>query len=87
GLKFKQIISNLLSNAIKFTEQGEIHIRCLGQVKDEHFLDFHVEVIDTGPGIPASQIQKIFTPFFEVDSVVSNPNAGSGLGLSISHSL
>ncbi|MCK9152633.1 ATP-binding protein, partial [Methanobacterium alcaliphilum] len=61
--------------------------RCLGQVKDEHFLNFHVEVLDTGPGIPASQIQKIFTPFFEVDSVVSNPNAGSGLGLSISHSL
>lgn len=87
GLKFKQIISNLLSNAIKFTEQGDIHIRCLGQVKDQHSLSFCVEVMDTGPGIPASQIQKIFTPFFEVDSVVSNPNAGSGLGLSISHSL
>ncbi|WP_259745528.1 ATP-binding protein [Pseudomonas protegens] len=87
GLKFKQILSNLMSNAIKFTERGGIRIRCLIEDSDERSLALRVSVIDTGPGIAPSQLEKVFTPFFEIDSAINNPNTGSGLGLSISHSL
>ncbi|NBF05702.1 transporter substrate-binding domain-containing protein [Pseudomonas sp. Fl5BN2] len=85
--KFKQILSNLLSNAIKFTDQGCIRIRCQGQDSHDNSLAFSVSVADEGIGIAPSQLQQVFTPFFEIEGAVNNPNAGSGLGLSISHSL
>ncbi|MHC8383983.1 transporter substrate-binding domain-containing protein [Pseudomonas sp. LB3P14] len=87
GQKFKQIISNLLSNSIKFTEKGGIVIRCEGDYDGAETVQFRVSVTDTGKGIPHSQIDKVFTPFFELDSAVNNPNAGAGLGLSISQVL
>ena len=86
-LKFKQILSNLLSNAIKFTDKGGIVISCRGSYDDVHTVQVHISVTDTGKGIATSQIEKVFTPFFELDSAVNNPNAGAGLGLSISQVL
>ena len=87
GLKFKQILSNLLSNAIKFTERGGVVIQCQAQARGEHSITFTVCVTDSGMGIAASQLHHVFTPFFELDSAVNHPNAGAGLGLSISQSL
>lgn len=86
-LKFKQVLSNLLSNAIKFTDKGGIVIRCRGNYEGEHAVQVRISVTDTGRGIAASQIDKVFTPFFELDSAVNTPNAGAGLGLSISQVL
>ena len=86
-LKFKQILSNLLSNAIKFTDKGGIVVSCRGHYDEGHALQLRMTVTDTGKGIAASQIDKVFTPFFELDSAVNNPNAGAGLGLSISQVL
>lgn len=87
GLKFKQVLSNLVSNAIKFTEQGSVVIQCQAQAVGDNSINVRVSVTDTGSGIPASQIQQVFTPFFELDSAINTPNAGAGLGLSISQSL
>lgn len=86
-LKFKQILSNLLSNAIKFTDKGGIVISCQGEDVDEHTVHLQLSVTDTGKGIAASQIDKVFTPFFELDSAVNNLNTGASLGLSISQVL
>lgn len=87
SLKFKQILSNLVSNAIKFTEQGSVVIQCQVQAVGDSSINARISVTDTGAGIAASQVQQVFTPFFELDSAVNNPNAGAGLGLSISQSL
>lgn len=87
GLKFKQILSNLVSNAIKFTHQGGVLIRCQTEAVGDSSIQVNVWVIDTGVGIAPSQLQQVFTPFFELASAVNNPNSGAGLGLSISQSL
>lgn len=87
AVKLKQIISNLLGNAIKFTQQGSVDLRCSVEVAGDAGLRFNISVIDTGVGIPAAQLNQIFKPFYVVDGVVNDPNAGAGLGLAISQSL
>ncbi len=79
-----QILTNLVQNAIKFTqEDGEIVIRV---VQDgPHFAG--VAVRDTGPGIPAEAIEKIFDPFFRVGQERKGGPKGLGLGLSITKTL
>ncbi|MCR4603360.1 MAG: HAMP domain-containing protein [Prevotella sp.] len=73
------ILKELLDNASKFTLQGTITVGC-GQY-DEHTICFIVN--DTGPGIPASERQRIFTEFAKLDSFTE----GVGLGLSISRQI
>ncbi|GAB0113478.1 hybrid sensor histidine kinase/response regulator [Acidisoma sp. C75] len=74
-LRLRQILINLLSNALKFTSRGEIRLalRIPGQVME-------FEVSDTGPGIPAADLARIFEPF-ERAATASVP--GIGLGLTI----
>ncbi|WP_338806786.1 transporter substrate-binding domain-containing protein [Pseudomonas chlororaphis] len=86
-LKLTQIISNLLSNAIKFTERGAVTIRCEVTPGSETSLNFLFSVCDTGVGIPATQIDLVFKPFFVALGAVGNRNTGAGLGLAISHEL
>lgn len=86
AVKLKQIVSNLLSNAIKFTERGAIVLRCQ-VVAGESALNVDISVTDSGAGIPAAQLEQVFKPFYVVDGAVGDPNAGAGLGLSISQSL
>lgn len=87
GLKVKQILSNLLSNAIKFTERGAVHIRCEVKAASDSTLQFLISISDTGAGIPATQIDQIFKPFFVTHEAVSDRNAGAGLGLPICKAL
>lgn len=87
AVKLKQIVSNLLSNAIKFTEQGGIELTCSVVETGNATLSFRISVIDSGVGIPAAQLYEVFKPFFVADRAVGDPNAGAGLGLSISQSL
>jgi PAS domain S-box-containing protein len=77
--KLVQIISNLINNAFKFTAKGKIEF---GYKKGEGF--FEIFVSDTGIGIPADHMQKIFDRFYQVDSAVSRQFSGAGIGLSIS---
>jgi PAS domain S-box-containing protein len=81
--KLRQILLNLLSNAIKFTEEGgAIAIECQS---DARTVQLRVE--DTGVGIAADQLEKIFEPFVQVDRRLNRPMEGTGLGLAISREL
>ncbi|KJF26895.1 hypothetical protein TZ02_10155, partial [Clostridium aceticum] len=80
--RLQQIIYNLVGNAIKFTKKGEV------SVKAEVQGDFiQVVVEDTGIGIPADKIEKIFESFEQVDTSTSRQHSGTGLGLSITKKL
>lgn len=81
--KIERIMLNLLSNAIKFTEAGgniKVNI-CDGK---EYI---HISVKDNGIGIPNDMIDKIFSPFTQVDSSLRRNTEGTGIGLSIVKSL
>jgi PAS domain S-box-containing protein len=80
--RFKQIIINLLGNAAKFTHEGKITVRA-SQQNDN--LDVSVE--DTGIGIPADALERIFDAFQQADSSTTREYGGTGLGLTISRSL
>ena len=85
--RIRQILSNLLSNAIKFTDRGEIRVRCLTTqaIDGEHAINF--EVSDTGVGMDAALIERVFMPFSQGESAMSRKNGGTGLGLAISKKL
>ncbi|WP_232233400.1 transporter substrate-binding domain-containing protein [Pseudomonas putida] len=86
-LRFKQILSNLLSNAIKFTAQGGVTIEASTHRWSTSQLALSVCVRDTGVGIKAEDIPKLFTPFSQVGVDSASLSAGSGLGLNISKAL
>lgn len=81
-----QIFINLLGNAIKFTpDNGKVTVKISKSLQNGNATDgFHVEVIDTGPGIPPEDREKVFDKFRQLGSVQARkPQSGSGLGLSI----
>jgi signal transduction histidine kinase/ActR/RegA family two-component response regulator len=80
--RLRQILINLLSNAIKFTQRGSVHFVVHYRSPVAEF-----EVIDTGPGIQASDLERIFAPFERGAIGVSQPQTGTGLGLTISRLL
>ena len=80
--KVETVLYNLLSNAFKFTpEGGEISFAVDLPSEGESFTS--ISVTDTGPGIPESDIGKIFDRFYQVDSSSSREFEGSGIGLSL----
>ena len=80
-----QIFINLIGNAIKFTpNNGKVTVRISKSSQNGSKSDgFHVEVIDTGPGIPAEEREKVFDKFRQLGSVQTRQQGGTGLGLSI----
>jgi signal transduction histidine kinase len=81
--KVEQILLNLLSNAVKFTNKGSVTLDCDWQ-DAQHVA---ITVTDTGVGIPADQLEKIFEPFVQVGRSLTQPHEGTGLGLAISRDL
>ncbi len=77
--RIRQVILNLLSNAARFTDQGAITVRAAEQ--DEQVI---IAVADSGPGIPAAALERIFEPFGQASEQVWREKGGSGLGLTIS---
>ena len=76
----RQAISNVLHNAIVYTQkQGSIEVRT---AKDEKGCAV-IDIIDSGPGIPVSEREKVFDRFYRVDKARSRKEGGTGLGLSI----
>jgi PAS domain S-box-containing protein len=81
--RLRQIVANLVGNAIKFTETGGVKIvaRLLSNPEKPQLA---IDVIDTGMGISAEGLGKIFNPFVQADSSVTRRFGGTGLGLTIS---
>ncbi len=79
--RLAQVLHNLVSNAVKFTSQGSVEI-AVGGLNDQDGL--WIEVRDTGCGMTALQVAKIFKPFVQADSSTSREFGGTGLGLAIS---
>ena len=87
AFRLRQVMTNLLGNAIKFTHQGEIKLTVeAGQVKDQS-IELIISVKDTGIGIPAGEISRLFDRFYQVDSSNTRAYGGTGLGLAISKGL
>ncbi|PMS32141.1 two-component system capsular synthesis sensor histidine kinase RcsC [Trinickia symbiotica] len=87
GLRIAQIVTNLLGNACKFTQSGSITLRATvvqAAGGDEMVV---LSVADSGIGIPASQLARIFEPFVQADGSIGRRFGGTGLGLSLSRRL
>jgi PAS domain S-box-containing protein len=92
--RLRQILTNLIGNALKFTDRGRInvHVSCMrgepvGLSDSRRSLRLFFAVSDTGVGIPADKIAKLFKPFSQVDSSSERRRSGTGLGLIISKRL
>lgn len=89
--KLKQILVNLVGNAIKFTEHGKITIAIsadLNSASTTHApLRLALSVQDTGVGIAADKLDRLFEKFYQVDSSVNRAHEGTGLGLYITKQL
>lgn len=95
--RLRQILVNLIGNAIKFTYEGEILIKVrTGPVErsskidrpvEKKYVTVHFDVQDTGIGIPADKMDRLFKSFSQVDSSTARKYGGTGLGLAISKQL
>ena len=83
GLRVEQILFNLTGNAIKFTEQGEVVVFVHCHEADGQSLRLRFEVRDTGIGVTADALARLFTPFTQADGGIGRRFGGTGLGLSI----
>lgn len=84
SLRISQVLLNLCSNAIKFTRNGQISINVDFQFNDEtQRLRLFIDVTDSGIGMNAEQVSRIFDSFTQADGSTSRNFGGSGLGLSI----
>jgi len=82
--RLRQVLVNLVGNAVKFTEQGAVTLTVTpaGQREGADLVSFAVS--DTGPGIPASYLPRLFQPFTQGDASLTRRYGGTGLGLNIS---
>ncbi len=80
--RVEQVLLNLLSNAIKFTETGVVRLELLRRGEE-----IEIRVTDTGIGIREEDMEKLFTPFRQIDTGLTRQYEGTGLGLSISKRL
>ena len=86
--RLRQVLNNLVGNAIKFTPEGEIVVRVeMANPRDPGPATLHIEVRDTGIGIPPEKLQLIFEAFRQADNSTSRVYGGTGLGLAISSRL
>ena len=91
--RIRQVLINLLNNAVKFTPEGgtitlevsrlQLISASLDQTNEEVRESVRIAVIDTGIGIAAENIQKLFKPFVQIDSALNRQYAGTGLGLAL----
>lgn len=84
----KEIINNLLSNSIKYTEEGQVNltIKCINDY-DKNISNLIITCQDTGRGIKAEYINKLFTKFERLDIERNTTTEGTGLGLAITKAL
>ncbi|WP_456425625.1 two-component regulator propeller domain-containing protein [Rhodocaloribacter sp.] len=85
--RVRQVLINLLSNAVKFTDRGEVVVLLDAEPTEAARCRIHVAVRDTGVGIPADRLDRLFESFSQVDASTTRKYGGSGLGLAISKRL
>ncbi len=88
-LRISQILYNLLGNAIKFTDQGEVTLHLSVEPANDKVSVTHIllQVEDTGIGIPANKLAKIFDVFWQADVSNSRRFGGTGLGTTVARDL
>lgn len=86
-MRLRQVLNNLISNAVKFTSTGAITVRLQSWLDEPVGHAILIEISDTGPGMNAAQVARLFTPFDQTQDGVSARHGGTGLGLSISKQL
>ncbi|WP_224984423.1 PAS domain-containing hybrid sensor histidine kinase/response regulator [Geomonas agri] len=86
-LRLKQVLLNIVGNAIKFTKEGGVTVSVTIKEQRADVIDLQISVIDSGVGITAEAIDRIFSPFGQEDSSTTRKYGGTGLGLSISSKL
>jgi len=84
-MRLRQILLNLLSNACKFTKQGEVKLRAQKLVDGRGWIE--LVVADSGIGMTAEQLGKLFQEFTQADASTAQRFGGTGLGLAISRKL
>ena len=85
--RLRQVLANLVGNAIKFTREGHVLVAAdVVEQKDESVV-IHLQVSDTGIGIPDDKLNVIFEPFSQADGSTTRHFGGTGLGLTISSQL
>jgi PAS domain S-box-containing protein len=83
--RLRQVIVNLLSNAVKFTSEGEVLLAVsLAATRAEQGVRLRFAVHDSGIGIPADRMDRLFKTFSQVDASTTRQYGGTGLGLAIS---
>jgi two-component system, sensor histidine kinase and response regulator len=85
--RIRQVLSNLLGNAIKFTARGEVVVEASVAESADADLLLRFQVCDSGIGIEAEALERIFEPFTQADGSTTRRYGGTGLGLTISRQL
>jgi len=86
-IRVRQIIMNLLSNAVKFTKSGTVKLLASLIKTDDKSAAIQFEVKDSGIGMTAQQIERIFEPFRQADDSITRKFGGTGLGLTITKNI
>ncbi len=86
-VRVRQVITNLLTNAVKYTEKGCVTLKIQGHKTGSNTISLKVEVKDTGIGIKAEDMDKLFSAFDRIESKRNRHIEGTGLGMSITQSL
>ncbi|MFM8331749.1 MAG: CHASE domain-containing protein [Candidatus Methylumidiphilus sp.] len=85
--RLRQILTNLIGNAVKFTPQGEVAVTVQPLSEDANTVEVEFRVQDTGIGIRAEELERLFQPFEQADQGATRRFGGTGLGLAISKNL
>jgi len=78
-VRIRQVVLNLLGNAIRFTDEGRIQLKAWTSGDQ-----LHIQVQDTGIGIPLGEVNRVFEEFYQMEGSLSRRHGGSGLGLTLS---
>ena len=84
--RLRQVLTNLVANAVKFTDVGQVIVKAIGAPEGQ-MAPLRVEVTDTGIGLDADALARLFQPFTQADSSTARKYGGTGLGLTISKRL
>jgi signal transduction histidine kinase len=80
----RRCLANLIDNAVKYGGSAEMTVRAEGE---QHNRRIYISIADHGPGIPSDQLEKVFQPFYRIETSRSRETGGTGLGLTIARNI